>query len=104
MRRGYLTMLSIGHYGRMANGMFQIAGILGIAKRNNLKPVFPIWINHDARDRFGSTEDDELWKYFEHQLPPIPEGIHWQPEKPVQWGYHDINLPSGNWNLSGHFQ
>jgi hypothetical protein len=97
-------MLSIGRYGRMANGMYQIAGILGIAKKNNLEPVFPVWINHDHRDRFGSTEDDELWKYFEHQLPAIPEGIQWQREQAVQWGYHDVRLGSGNHNLSGHFQ
>lgn len=97
-------MLSVGRYGRMANGMFQIAGILGIAKRNNLEPVFPLWINHDHRDRFGSKEDDELWKYFEHQLPSIPDDIVWQPEKPIQWGYHNVQLGAGNWNLSGHFQ
>lgn len=97
-------MLSIGRYGRMANGMFQIAGILGIAKKNNLEPVFPEWINHDHRDRFGSSEDAELWKYFEHQLPPIPEGIRWQSEHAVHWGYNDVRLGPGNWNLSGHFQ
>lgn len=97
-------MLSLGRYGRFGNSAFQIAGILGIAKKNNLEPVFPVWINHDARDRFGSSEDPELWKYFEHQLPEIPEGVQWKPERPIQWGYYDINLPAGNWNLSGHFQ
>lgn len=104
MREGYLTMLSIGRYGRLANGMYQIAGILGIAKRNNLEPVFPKWINHDHRDRFGSSEDAELYKYFEHELPPIPDRVCWLPERPIQWGYWNIDLRPGNWNLSGHFQ
>lgn len=97
-------MLNIGNYGRMANGMFQIAGVLGIAKKNNLEPVFPKWINHDHRDRFGSTEDVDLYKHFVHELPPIPEGIEWQPERQIGWGYHDVTLPPGNWNITGHFQ
>lgn len=104
MKQGYLTMLSLGRYGRLANGMYQIAGVLGIAKKNNLEPVFPQWINHDHRDRFGSTEDCDLQKYFVHQLPTIPDGIQWQPERPQDWGYHDVTLPAGNWNISGHFQ
>lgn len=104
MKQGYLTMLNIGKYGRMANGMFQIAGILGIAKKNNLEPVFPRWINHDHRDRFGSKEDVDLYKHFVHELPPIPEGVEWEPEKQIEWGYHAVILPPGNWNISGHFQ
>jgi hypothetical protein len=104
MKQGYLTSLCIGNYGRFMNGGYQIAAVLGIAKRNNLEPVFKPWINADHRDRFGSTEDVDLQKYFVHDLPPIPEGIQWQPEIPIQWGYHDVTLPSGNWNISGHFQ
>lgn len=104
MKAGYLTMLSLGRYGRMCNALYQVAGILGIAKKNNLEPVFPQLINHDHRDRFRSAEDVNLYKHFVHQLPPIPEGIQWEPERPQAWGYHDVILPSGNWNLSGHFQ
>lgn len=88
----------------MCNALFQVAGVLGIAKKNNLEPVFEPLINHDHRDRFGSTEDIDLYKHFVHQLPPIPEGIQWQAEKQIPWGYHDITLPPGNWNLTGHFQ
>lgn len=97
-------MLSIGRYGRLANGMYQIAGVLGIAKKNNLEPVFPKWENHDHRDRFGSNEDIELQKYFEHELPGIPDGVSWNQERGIPWGYHDVRLFQGNWNLSGHFQ
>jgi len=104
MKQGFATCLSLGRYGRFMNGGFQIAGILGIAKANGLEPVFPPWVNHDHRDRFGSNEDIDLQKYFEHPLPSIPEGVRWNPEFPVQWGYHNIVLRPGNWNLSGHFQ
>lgn len=104
MKQGYLTCLSLGNYGRFMNGGFQIAGILGIAKKNNLEPVFPKWINYDHRDRFGSEEDVDLYKHFVHELPPVPDGVQWQPERFIDWGFHDVVLPPGNWNLSGHFQ
>lgn len=104
MRQGYITMLSIGHYGRFCNMLYQIAGVIGVGLRNNLEPVFPPFVNHDHVDRFSSSEDIDLQKYFEHKLPGIPEGIEWQPERPQAWGYHDVNLGPGNWNISGHFQ
>ena len=97
-------MLNIGRYGRFANAAFQCLAVLGIAKKNNLEPVFLPFTNHDHRDRFGSTEDVDLQKYFVHQLPPIPEGISWQPERGYGWGYQDIVVPPGNWNIAGHFQ
>lgn len=104
MKAGFLTMTSIGAYGRAANMFFQVAAILGIAKRNNLEPVFAPLVNADHRDRFGSTEDVDLYRHFVYPLPAIPPGIQWNAERPVPWGYHEISLPPGNWNLSGHFQ
>lgn len=104
LKNGYLTMLSLGNYGGFANALYQIAGILGIAKKNYLEPVFPPFINHCLRDQFGSKEDVDLAKYFVQELPLIPPGLHWNPERPQGWGYHDIVLPAGNWNISGHFQ
>jgi hypothetical protein len=104
MKQGFLAMLATGNYGRFMNGGYQIAAVLGIAKKNNLEPCFNPWVNADHRDRFGSTEDVDLGKYFVHQLPPIPESIIWQAERGYGWGYQDIVLPPGNWNISGHFQ
>lgn len=104
MKQGFVTALSLGHFGRFCNGAYIVAGILGIAKANNLEPVFPLWRNWDAEERFGSEEDCDLYKHFVHPLPSIPEGIEWQPERFVDWGYHETILPPGNWNLSGHFQ
>lgn len=85
------------------NGGFQIAAVLGIARKNNLTPVFPLWRNSWHRDAFGSSEDIDVYKHFVNRLPTIPEGIRWR-DKPVDWGYHDIKLPGGNWNITGHFQ
>lgn len=103
MTQGYLTCLSLGRYGRLANGMFQIAGILGIARRNNLEPVFPPWLNHDGRN-FEPDLDIEVQRHFVNELPAIPDGTQWQSERYISWGYHDVRLPPDNHNLSGHFQ
>lgn len=101
--KGYCTMTSIGAYGRFANMLWQVAGVIGIARKNGLQPVFAPLINNDHKDRFDSTEDIHLDKYFSNPLPRIPDGVRWQ-DKPVQWGYQDVRLGAGNWNLSGHFQ
>lgn len=99
----YLTNLSIGNYGRLCNGMYQVCAVIGIARRNNLTPVFPLWRNTWHRDAFGSTEDIDIYKHLVNPLPPIPEGVRFT-DKQVEWGFHDTVLPQGNWNLSGHFQ
>lgn len=102
--KGYCTMLSVGSYGRFANGMYQIAGILGIARQNGLEPVFPLWQNKWHRDGGFGDVDIDCYKHFVNPLPSIPEGVIWQPERPIGWGYHSVDLGEGNWNLSGHFQ
>lgn len=101
--KGYCTMTSIGNYGRFANMLFQVAGVIGVARKNGLQPVFRPLINLDHKERFGSNEDIDVFKYFKNPLPAMPSGIRWI-EKPVQWGYQDVKLGPGNWNLSGHFQ
>lgn len=101
--KGYCTMTSIGNYGRFANMLFQVAGVIGVARKNGLQPVFRPLVNLDHKERFGSNEDIDVFKYFKNPLPAIPNGIRWI-EKPAQWGYQDIKLGPGNWNLSGHFQ
>lgn len=100
----YCTFLNLGRHGRFANGIFQIAGTIGVARKNGMEPVFPLWCNHDHKERFGSDEDIEVHKYFVNPLPSIPAGVQFQ-SFPVQWGYSDISLsPSLNYDLSGHFQ
>lgn len=101
--KGYCTMTSIGNYGRFANMLFQVCGVIGVARKNGLQPVFRPLRNLDHKERFGSNEDIDVFKYFKNPLPAIPDGIRWI-DKPVQWGYQDVQLGPGNWNLSGHFQ
>lgn len=101
--RGYCTMLALGNYGRFANGIFQVAGVIGVARMNGMQPVFPLWQNKDHKERFGSIEDTDVYKYFENPLPNIPAGLIFR-ERPVEWGYHKVLLPDSNWNISGHFQ
>jgi hypothetical protein len=101
--RGYLTNLSTGVYGRFANQAYQVCAVIGIARRNDLIPVFPLWENKDHRDRFGSSEDVEIYRHLVNPLPPLPGGIAFT-HRAVDWGYHETVLSAGNWNISGHFQ
>lgn len=101
--KGYCTMTSIGNYGRFANMLFQVAGVIGVARKNGLQPVFRPLRNLDHKERFGSNEDIDVFKYFKNPLPAMPEGLQWR-EQPVPWGYSDIRLGPGDWNLTGHFQ
>lgn len=97
-----ITFSQLGRYGRFANGLFQIAGVIGIATKSGQPFSFPQFINWDHKERFGSTEDVELYKFFENELPAVP-ALHFE-ARYIHWGYHDVYLPAGNWDLSGHFQ
>lgn len=88
--------------GRFANQMFQIAGIIGIATKNNHHYCFPKWENIDHKERFGSNEPVDLYNYFLNPLPDyvdLPYQYRW-----IDWGYHDVNLGDGAYDLCGHFQ
>lgn len=99
----FCTMRAIGNFGRFANGVWQVCGVIGVARRNGLTPVFPLWRNTWHRDAFGGTEDIEIYKHLVNPLPMIPEGVTFT-DRTIEWGFHDTILPRGNWNLSGHFQ
>jgi hypothetical protein len=99
--RKIVTFNSLGRYGRFANQMFQIAGTIGIARKNGFDFAFPEWKNYDHAERFGSEEDIDLQKYFENPL-PIYRGPTLS-DRFVDWGYHDIQLKD-SCSLSGHMQ
>lgn len=103
MKAGHVTTKSLGVYGRFCNQAWQIAGILGIGRANNLEPVFPLWRNVDHKERFGSNEDIDIYKHLVHALPGIPDGLVFR-DRNVDWGFYDVRLSPGNWNLTGHFQ
>ena len=96
-----VTFNSLGRYGRLANQCYQIAGVIGIARRNGFDFSFPKWVNWDHLERFGSSEDTEVWKYFENQL-PLYNGPT-LPDHSVPWGYSEVTL-THSVSLSGHFQ
>jgi hypothetical protein len=96
-----VTFASLGHMGRLANGLYQIAGTIGIARRNNAQFAFPLWANHDHRDRFGSSEPINVQDYFVNPL-PLYSGPE-LPERWIDWGYRDVVL-SESVSLKGHLQ
>lgn len=99
--RNLVTCNTIGRYGRWANMLYQVAGVIGIARRNGFDFAFPLLVNYDHKERFGSTEDCDVYKYFVNPL-PLYDGPT-LPDHPVEWGYHDVKLDRSV-SLSGHFQ
>jgi hypothetical protein len=99
--RKIVTYHQLGRYGRFANQLFQIAGTIGIARKNGFDFAFPEWKNYDHAERFGSHEDIDLQKYFENPL-PVYSGPQ-LPDRFVHWGYNDVKLTS-SCSLSGHMQ
>lgn len=97
-----LTSLNLGRLGRFANQMFTIAGVIGVATKCGNTYGFPQWINHDHKERFGSTEDVDVYKHFVNQLPPVSEGPF--AEISYFWGYMDLNYPNGDFSFNAHFQ
>jgi hypothetical protein len=96
-----ITYGPLGRYGRFANQLFQIASTIGIATKNGYAYAFPAWKNHDHLERFGSSEDIDLQKYF---VIPLPTTNIQLPDFPISWGWHpNLHVPDGV-SLSGHMQ
>ena len=96
-----VTFNMLGRYGRLANQMYQIAGVIGVARRNGFDFAFPYWKNYDHLERFCSSEDIDIQKHFVNPL-PLYDGPT-LPDHPVPWGYSDVKL-TRSVSLSGHFQ
>jgi len=98
-----VTSLSIGTggLGRFGNQLFTIAGVIGIATKNGLDFGFPHWKNYDNALFGGEVTDFE--KVFVNPLPRIPDGRQWQ-KIDYYWGYKDIQLSAGDWDIFAHLQ
>ena len=94
------TSIGTGGLGRFGNQMFTIAGVIGIALKNNQTFGFPEWKNYDNA-LFGDPVDN-FNDYFENQLPDT-RGQSFN-EYGYFWGYRDIRLPEGNWSINAHLQ
>ena len=97
-----LTFQQLGRMGRLGNQMFQIASTIGIADRNGYDYAFPEWKNYDHLERFGTTEDIDVQKYFVNRL-PIYNGPSLQ-DQFVHWGYWPVRLSGSNVSITGHMQ
>lgn len=99
--RNIVTFNALGRYGRFANGMFQIASTIGIARKNGFDFAFPCWKNYMHAESFGSTEDIDVQKHFVNPL-PVYDGPP-LPDRFIDWGYQDVRLTESV-SLSGHMQ
>lgn len=97
-----LTAKSVntGGLGRFGNQLFTIAGVIGIAVRSGQSYGFPKWINQD--NAIFGLPVQEMDQFF---VNPLPQWV----DVPFQdygyfWGYRDVVLPSGNWNIDAHMQ
>lgn len=104
-----ITFTKLGRYGRAGNQMFQVASTIGIAVKHGYEYAFPYWQNWDHRfppepTITPSDEDIDMQSYFKNSLPLLQPSLGGLIEKEVPWGYHDLVLPSGNWDLRGHMQ
>lgn len=97
-----ITALSVntGGLGRFGNQCFTIAGVIGIAIKSGQPYGFPEWINQDNKI-FGDSADT-MSQYFVNNL-PSSDGVNFQ-EYGYFWGYKDIYLPTGSWNINSHMQ
>jgi hypothetical protein len=98
-----ITTTTLGKLGRFANQMFTVAGCIGIARKSGQPFAFPKWQNTDHRDRFGSSEDIDIYKHLANPLPELPDGLTFR-EYGYFWGYRDVHLPTGNWSIDAHMQ
>ncbi len=99
--RKIVTFNMLGRYGRLCNQMYQVAGVIGIARRNGFDFAFPYWKNYDHLERFGSSEDIDVQSHFVNPLPVYNGPV--LPDRPVAWGYHDVHLTQSV-SISGHLQ
>lgn len=100
--RPVCTFTHLGKFGRFANGAFQIAATIGIARRNGFDFQFPPWKNYNGRD-FESDLDIDCQKEFVNSLPlqTVPD----PPRHGVAFGWHPERIKlTGSVDLYGHFQ
>src|SRR5690349_26680 len=97
-----VTFQRLGKFGRFANGAYQIAATIGIARMNGFDFGFPYWKNYNGLD-FEPDLDIDCQKEFVNPL-PLYDGPD-LPEWGVAFGWHPdrIKLPHSV-DLYGHFQ
>jgi hypothetical protein len=99
----FCTFTHLGKFGRFANGCYQIAATIGIARRNGFDFKFPYWKNYNGQD-FESGLDIDCQKEFVNPL-PLYTDTNDPPEHGVAFGWHPDRIKlSHSVDLRGHFQ
>lgn len=89
-----------GGLGRFGNNTFTIAGVIGIAIKSRQPYAFPDWIVKD-NELFGGTAD-RIEDYLLNPLPRVAD-LQFQ-DYGYFWGFRNVVLPNGNWNIDAHMQ
>lgn len=105
-----LTFLQLGRLGRLGNQLWQIASVIGLAKKHGHEFAFPPWINHEHHLSEGAlpaalNDDICVQDYFKNKLPRLPAIINIDHELHLTDEY-DVTIPipeSGNINIKGSY-
>lgn len=90
-----ITFTKLGAYGRLGNQLFQIAGTIGIALRNQTDYLFPQWeSSHYYQTPIPQVDIDELLK-LDLKLYNAEEHFHYQPVTLDQ---------QSDWDIGGYLQ
>ncbi|MBV8201959.1 MAG: alpha-1,2-fucosyltransferase [Acidobacteria bacterium] len=101
MGNGVVTFSALGRLGRFGNALFEVMSTIGVARKNGFDFQFPLFVNHDHRDSFGSAEDVEIHRHLAHPLPLWTGEVY--PRRSVPFGYHDVVLGEST-DLWGYLQ
>lgn len=98
-----ITFKNWGRLGRWGNMAYQLAGLIGLARKTGQSWAVPLAINYDHKDRFNTVEDIEIYKYLVNELHAIPNECLNLPHHWISWGYHEF-MPPENIDIAGHLQ
>lgn len=101
-----ITFSRLGRYGQIGNQMFQIAGTIGVATKQNDNYAFPAWFNHDGVAKGNMDESESFMeRHFDSILPRIDAYSANRCQRvEVPWGYNPRFRCTNNADLIGHFQ
>lgn len=102
-----ITNTAIGKFGRFGNALFQMAAVIGIARRSGNVYGFRPYINH-AHAGYKTGEDLEVFRHFKNTIHGIPydeRQINSFSSWAKEWGYEDKIFKANQCvNIHGYFQ
>jgi len=110
----YTTCSNIGYNGRLGNQMFQMASVIGVGRKNNLTPIFPLQNNREERQQplFGGQTIQVKWdipdifdipeKYIKENLSDL--SFHRVKEEGFEYRDYILEDPEKHYDMEGYFQ